>query len=174
MVKIDRHRTAAPGRLAARSRDHQIIGAFLDLHAGGGKPPRHGGQAVAFLDAQFLQPLHAGFALGQGRGDGEDRVFVDHRGGALRRNGDALERPGRDTQVRDRLSRFLARTQHLDLGPHFAQRRQDTGTQRIEADVLQRNVRARHQQRRDQGKGGGRNIGRHGDVAGNQFGPADQ
>ena len=39
-------------------------------------------EAIALLDAQFVQSAHAGHSLGESRGDRKDRIFVDHRGRA--------------------------------------------------------------------------------------------
>ena len=49
------------------------------------RPAAIAGEAVAFLDPQLGEAAHHRAAAGAGRGDGEDRVFVDHRRRPLRR-----------------------------------------------------------------------------------------
>ena len=70
---------------ARRADDGQALGLLLDADAAGGQAGGHQGDAVALLDPQLADAAHDGRALGEGGGDGQDRIFVDHRGRALRR-----------------------------------------------------------------------------------------
>ena len=57
----------------------------------------------------------------QGGGDGQDRIFVDHRRRALGRHLDALQRAAATREIGDRLAALLARVLEGDVGAHLAQ-----------------------------------------------------
>ena len=69
-----------------------------------------------------------------------------------------------DTQVGDRLPADLSLVQHFDVGAHRTQNRDDTVAGRVNADVFQRQIRARRDRGAHQEKGGGGNIGGNIDV----------
>ena len=77
------------------------------------------GEPVALLDAQLVQAVHARRAAGEGGGDGEDRIFVDHRGRPRLRNVDAVEIAGAHAQVRDLLAAFEPAVENVDLARPF-------------------------------------------------------
>ena len=53
-----------------------------------------------------------------------------------------------------------------DVGAHLAQRVEEAGAQRVDADALDRDLRARHDQRRHQREGGRGRIARHDEIGG--------
>ncbi len=67
-------------------------------------------------------------------------------------------------QVRDRLAADLAPVQFLDMSAHGAQHLEQPGSGGIEADILDHEIAAGHDQRGDHEEGGGRRIARHDDV----------
>ena len=71
--------TVPPPATAAAPWTTIELGPFLDDDAVGGEARHHRGDAVRFLDPQLADALEPGVALGEGGGDGEDRVLVDHR-----------------------------------------------------------------------------------------------
>jgi hypothetical protein len=71
--------------------DGEVVPVDLGPHAAGLEAASDGGQAVALLDAELGQAPHHGPAPGEGGGDREDRVLVDHRGRALGRDLDAAQ-----------------------------------------------------------------------------------
>ena len=60
--------------------------------AGGREARRDRREPVALLDPQFMQAAHPRRPRGEGGGDREDRIFVDHRRRAGGRHVDAFER----------------------------------------------------------------------------------
>src|SRR3546814_13061348 len=70
-------RRAARQRVAAGAVDDQAVFAFKDARTDGRKAGRHDRQAVAFLDAQLIEPGRDGAALGERGGYEQDREFVD-------------------------------------------------------------------------------------------------
>ena len=56
---------------------HSTIGRLVDLYAKAAQSVRHGGDAVALLDAQFLEPRKRCFALRRRGRDEQGREFVD-------------------------------------------------------------------------------------------------
>ena len=88
MVHVGRDHAAA-GRAALAVHD-QVVALDLDLDAVDAQHRGGGGEPVGFLDAQLLQAAHPRRALGERRGDREDRIFVDHGRRALGRHLDAL------------------------------------------------------------------------------------
>jgi hypothetical protein len=91
-------------------------------HATGAQAVRHGVDPVAFLHAQLLHAAHHGPPLGAGGDHRQDRVFVDHRRGALGRHLDPLH-VGRETraQIGHRLPAFFALVLIGQVGAHLAQ-----------------------------------------------------
>jgi hypothetical protein len=57
----------------------EALGLFLDIDAAGRRPGGHQGDAVALLDPHLADAAHDRLARGEGGGDGQDRIFVDHR-----------------------------------------------------------------------------------------------
>ena len=112
-----------PARRLAGAVHDKIVGAHLVAHAVGGQAGGDARQPVAFLGAQFGQAQHARRALGAGRGDGEDRIFVDHASARAR---PAPRRPSARRpymQIGDRLAADLALVLEGDVGAHLLQRR---------------------------------------------------
>ncbi len=100
--------------------------------------------------------------LGEGRDDRQDRVFVDHRGRALRRHLDPRH-VGREprAQVGHRLAPLLAQVLVGQVRAHLAQRREQPGAGRVQADVRaparpspRRSARRRPGRRREDGSRG--------------------
>ena len=83
-------RTTPPPSGAAL--DDQIVAFDHAVDAGGLEPGDDGGQAIALLHPELMEPPHPRRAGGEGRGDRKDRIFVDHRGRAGGRNIDAFQR----------------------------------------------------------------------------------
>ena len=77
---------SAARRRAAVAANDEVVADDLVFDAGGGEAGGDGGEPVALLDPQLVQAVHSRLAVGEGGGDGEDRVFVDHRGRARRRD----------------------------------------------------------------------------------------
>ncbi len=113
--------TPPPGGAALAVHD-QIVALDLDLDAVGAQHGGGGFEPVGFLDAQFLQAAHPRHALGEGRRDGEDRIFVDHGRRALGRHVDALQRARLDPQIGDVLAALVALLERLDRSAHLPQR----------------------------------------------------
>ena len=70
-----------------------------------------------------------------------------------------------DAEIGHRLAADLAFVLEGDVGAHVAQRLVEAGAQRIDADILDRDVAARPDRRGDDGEGRRRGIARHDDVA---------
>ena len=158
--------TTPPPERAALAVHDQVVAFDLDLDAVAAQHRGGGFEPVGFLDAQFLQAAHARHAFGEGRGDGEDRIFVDHGRRALGRHVDALQRAGLDPQIGDVLAALVALLDRLDRSAHLPQRRVEAGAQRIEHHAFQHDLGARHDQRADQRERRRRRIGRHHDRRG--------
>ena len=120
----------------------------------GPEPGGDRGETVALLDAEFVQAAHARRAAGEGGGDREDRIFVDHRRRAGGGNVDATQCAVAHAQVRDLLAALDAPVEHLDMRAHLVQRREEPGAQRVHHHAFDDDVRARHDQRRDDREGG--------------------
>ena len=145
------NRAAARGRCASAV-DDQIVALNLDADARRFKAVGHHRQPVAFLDPQFAQSTHARRAGRTGGGDGQNRVFVDHTRRALRRDVDAAQCRGAHL---DRGARFAGDTGgrgKRQIRAHFLQGREQSGTARIHADLMQRQCRAGAEQGGDHGK----------------------
>ena len=100
---------APPAPWLARTEPTTVrLSAFLDADAAGGEARGHQGDAVALLDPHLADAAHDGRALGEGRGDRQDRIFVDHRGRALGRHLDAGQLRMARGDVGDRLAALLA------------------------------------------------------------------
>ena len=133
---------AAAARLAPAVHD-QIVAVDLDLDAVRPQTVGDGGEPIGFLDAQFLEPTHHRGALGEARGDCQDRVFVDHGRRARGRHLDSPQRRSSDAEIRHLLAAVAAHVERLDIGPHLAQRDDQPGAQRIGHDVGEDDLRAR-------------------------------
>ena len=135
---------------------------------------RDGREAVGFLHPKLLQPLHHRAPLGEGRGDRKHRIFVDHGGRALGRNGDALQPRGAHANVADRLAAGEALVLDREVGVHLLQRGDEAGAGGIEKHVRDRDIGARHEQPGDDQERGGARIGRNGDRLRLQLRPPDE
>ena len=164
--------SAPPAGRIAGALDDQIVALDRDAHAAAGEPGGDGREPVAFLDAQLGEPAHDRAPSGAGRGDGEDRIFVDHPRRPLGGNVGAGQRAGADTDVGHRLAALLALVQQRDVGAHLAQAFEKAGAQRVDADAFDGHVGARHDQRGDQRKGRRGRIARHDDRRRREFGIA--
>ena len=161
VIHVGRDQAAA--RRAALAVHDQVVAFDLDVDAVDAQHRGGGGEPVGFLDAQFLQAAHARRAFGEGGGDREHRIFVDHGRRALGRHVDALERASPHAQIGDVLAAFAARVDRFDRRAHLAQRREQAGAQRVGHHAFEDDLGARHDQRRDQRKRGRGRIGRHHD-----------
>ena len=129
MLRIDAH--AACDRAAGHAHAVLVIGnvatsrddAFGD-----------DSDAVGLLDPQFGNPEHSGGALGLGRGNGEDRIFVDHRGGAFGRNIDAAKPAVANTKIGDCLAALGTLVANFDIAAHFLKRGDQACAKRVHAD----------------------------------------
>ena len=86
-------------------------------------------------------------------------------GRAAGRHVDAAQVRRAHAQVGDLLAAFVARSSTSIVAAHLAQRRDQAGAQRVHHHALDHDVRARHDQRRDDREGGRRRVGRHRDRA---------
>ena len=148
------------------------IVAFLHVDAAGGEPLRHGPQAVALLDPQLRQALHARRPLGGGGGHGEDGILVDHGGRPAPRHLHAAQGTGADRDVGHRLAPNVALVGEADVGPHVLEGFQESGAQGIDADAGELDGRSRHYHGGHHGEGGRGHVARHRDLPGAQLGPA--
>ena len=118
----------------------------------------HRGEAVAFLDAQLVEAAGDGAALRQRGGDEQHRELVDHARGEGGVDLDAGERRVAHAQVGDRLAADFARGSSSSmLPPIWRSTSIEPGAGRVEADVLDHEVAAGHDQRGDgeeRGRGG--------------------
>ena len=107
MVELRLDQGAALGR-AAGALDDKIVAVDRNPHAAARKAGGDRGKAVAFLDPQLGEAAHHGASAGAGRGDREDRVFVDHPRGPLGGDFGAGKRAGPRTNVSHRLAALFA------------------------------------------------------------------
>ena len=125
------------------------------------------------LHAQFVQAAHARLAAGERGRDREHGIFVDHRGRALGRHVDALERAVHARADRRRPRRPRCASSSVSMSPPISTQRGDQAdAQRVHHHALDHDVGARHDQRRDDREGGGRRIGRHDDSRAVEVRPA--
>ena len=78
------HRAATLARQASTAMDTLNLDATLALMATARR-------ASTAQISQLIQAVHEGFTFGKGGSNRQDRIFVNHRRGAFRRNRDALE-----------------------------------------------------------------------------------
>ena len=157
-----------PGRRPAGAVHDQVVALDFHPHAVRRQQRRGGGEPVALLHPQLLQPAHARGARGAGGGDRQDRVFVDHARRALRRHVDRAQRavawPTRSPTGSPPSIRWFSVT--VRSAPISRRRREQAGAQRIQPDAGDGQPRARHQQRRHQRERGRGRIARHHHVGG--------
>ena len=134
----------------------------------------HRGEAVAFLDAQLVEAAGRGGTLGQRGGDEQYREFVDHARGEGGSTSMPLSAEWRTRKSRDRLAADFARVQLLDASAHLAQHLEQPRARRVEADVLDRQLAARHDQRGDGEERSRRRIARYFDLLRLEVGLAAQ
>jgi len=89
-----------------RSMNDQIVAFDLDFDAALRQSPRHKGQTVAFLNAQFAKPAHPGDAFCARGRDGKNRILVYHAWCTIRRNVDAGQIARRRNQIGDWLEAY--------------------------------------------------------------------
>jgi len=82
---------AGASDLATAALDNHSILGLADLDAIGAQARGRGGNAVAFLDAQFLNAEHSCFTIGECGRNGQHRILVDHRCGPVGRHFDASQ-----------------------------------------------------------------------------------
>ena len=87
-------------------------------------------------------------ALGEGSGDREDWIFVDHGRRAGGGNIDAAQRAGAHAQIGDLLAAFVARFEPLDRSTHLGERREKPSAQRIHHHAVEDHVGAGRDQPR--------------------------
>ena len=172
VIHMGRDQAAALRDAAAL--DDEIVALDRVRNVRGGEAGGDRGETVAFLDPELVQAAHPRRPGGEGRGDREDRIFVDHRGRARGGHVDARERARPHAQVGDLLAALDARVENGDLGPHLEERRQQPGAQRVRHDALDHDVRAGDDQRRHDRERRRRRVGRHDDRTGPKFRAADE
>ena len=154
--------TVAPARdLAAKPMHDEVVALDRVRHARRRETGRDRGEPVRFLDPQLVQAAHAGRPFGEGGGDGENRVLVDHRRRAVRRHVDACEPARADAQIGDGLAALVALVEALDLGAHLEEGGEEPGPQRVHHHALDDHLRAGHDQRRDEREGRRGRVRRH-------------
>ena len=79
----------AAGNLAA-ALHNQVIAFDIGSHAVASQQSRSRRQTIQFLDTQFLEPAHDGYAFGKSSRHGKDRIFIYHRRCARCRNLDRM------------------------------------------------------------------------------------
>ena len=153
-----------------RTLDDEPVIRFFQHYANLLQCRGHGGEAVAFLDAQFFQAAGRGGAFGHCGRDKEDRKFVDHtrRDGGIDLDPPEVRVP--HMQIGDRLPADFAFVQLFDIGTHQLERAENAIAGRIEADILDHEVAARYHAGRHGEESGGGRVARYGDVAGAQLG----
>ena len=167
--RFDAGVAGATKSLAARPVDGEAVLVLHNLSARSGERGGHRGQAVALLHAQLLQPSGAGGARCERGGDEQHRELVDHRGRNRRIDIDAGEGRVAHAQIGHGLAADLAGVHLLDIRAHLAQHFDEAGAGRVEADIHDRQVAARHQRGGDHEEGGRGGIAGDGYVAGLQF-----
>src|SRR5208282_4801831 len=143
--------------------DSQGVAIDRDAHAATVETARDRRETVAFLDAELGEPAHDRATAGAGGGDREDRVFVDHPRRPLRGDVCAGQNPGASAQIGDRLAPLVAFVQQGEVSPHLTQTFEEPSAQWVDTDALDRDFRARNDQRRDQWKGCRGRVARYGD-----------
>ncbi len=156
---------APPGGRAAVPSTIRSSPSTATLTPQAARPSAIAGEAVAFLDAQLGEPAHHRAALRRRRRRprGSDirrscsaRARPARRRPSARRRGHADRRPARRPRSRSFAKAISA--------PISCRRLEQPGAQRVEPDVLDRDLRARHEQRRDQREGGRGGIARHDEI----------
>ncbi|MNQ90538.1 hypothetical protein D3C85_1058820 [compost metagenome] len=135
------------------------------------QPISHGLDTVGFLDPQLFGATQYGLPFGTGRGNEQHREFIDgqrHQGG---RNFDTLEPGSAHMQVCHRLATHFTAVEQSDISPHQAQDIQHTGASRVDANVLEHQVRAFGNGCRHQEECRRRNVTRHFDTRSTQAMP---
>ena len=150
------------------ARDDEALGLLLDLDAAGAQALDHQRDPVAFLDPHFAHAAHDGDAVGEGSCRGQDRIFVDHRGGAGFRHDHALQGRMAGGDVADVLAAGLTPVRYGQVGAHLDPGVEQASAQGVQHHPLDRHHRARHDQTRRQGEGGRGRIARHGDEGSGQ------
>ncbi|MNI43240.1 hypothetical protein D3C73_975640 [compost metagenome] len=140
------------------------IFGLVHLHAQRAQAGRHRRQTIGFLHPQFGGAGHHSLPFSGGSGHEQGREFVDHVRHQFLRNARALQRRVAHHQIGHRLATLLCRVLFGDVRPHQAQRVQQAGTARIEADLLQAQLGAGNDAGRDQEERSRGEVGRHHDV----------
>ena len=100
--------------------DFEAVAQFHDLRAHRAQIVRNGGDAVGFLDSQFLGVANDGRAVGKRAGDSENRQFVDQLRDFLSLNNGGFETRAGNFQnaARFDLVDVLDRFAHLRAHAH--------------------------------------------------------
>ena len=104
--------------------------------------------------------------VGEGGGDGQDRIFVDHRGRARRRHVDPRQAGMPHPEVRDVLAALDAPVELGDVGAHLPQRGDEADPRGVHHHALDHDLGPGRDQRRDDREGGRGRVGRHDDPVG--------
>ena len=120
--------------------DEEIIARDADGDAASGKARFRGGETVASLTFNLGEPLHRGFALGEGGKTSEDRIFVDHRRCPPAGHAHGFQRARPHAKIADRLAAFVAAVECLDVRAHLEQSFDEAASRRIEQHALDDNV----------------------------------
>ena len=130
-------------------------------------------EPVAFLDPQFGEAAHdRAAACAQAAATariGYSSIIDGARSGGMSA---PLQRAGADTQIGDRLAALDALVLERDIGAHLVEAREQPGARRVEPDIRDRHLGARHDQRRDERERGRGRVARHGDRRRGQLGLA--
>ena len=126
----------AAQRFAVRAVNHQPVSVLFHPRACTGQRSGHGGEAVAFLDAQLIEASGDGAPFGQRCGDKQHREFIDHAGHDRGINRDAGQLRMLHPQISHRFAAHFAPVYRLDLPAHLAQHIIKPGASCVHADVF--------------------------------------
>ena len=116
--------------------DREPVGPGARRDAINGKTRFDGGEAITLLHPQFIETLHMGDAFRKGGGHREDRIFIDHRGRALRRHLDALEARGMDPEIAHFLAAGEPALLDRDIAAHLDERCDEAGARLVQHHIL--------------------------------------
>jgi hypothetical protein len=143
--------------------DGHAVVVFGDGDAEGAQVGGHGGDAVGFLDAQFVGVADFGVALGQRAGHGDDGQFVDDVGDFRAGNFRAAQLASVDADGAERFAGGIGCFR--DMGAHAQQHAEQAGAGAVEAEVGDGQVGAGHGGGGGDPEGGGGKVARHVEVA---------
>ena len=149
--------------------NHHAIGGGGRIDAQNSQAVRHDLDAVALLDAQFLGTSESGLTLGTGRRDKEHRKLIDGQRDEFFRYVDTPQLAAANPDISHRLPAGLTRIQDFDVRSHQLENVDHSGPGRIDADMLQHDIRACRNGCADHEKRGGGNIAGHVHITCGQF-----